>query len=82
MISSRQSFDHLINTDTCHVAVILGELMHKNIPLSFEMSGGWRKSEVGVLTREFRIVEIRTRGCDGGIQVWRLIGGRYNEVLL
>ena len=32
-------------------------------------------SEVGALTREFCIVEIWTWGCDGGMRVWRLIGG-------
>ena len=39
-------------------------------------------SEVGALTREFCITEIETWGNNGGMRDWRLIGGRYNEVLL
>ena len=38
-------------------------------------------SEFGALTREFYIAENGTWGNYGGKQVWRFIGGRYNEVL-
>ena len=39
-------------------------------------------SEFGALTREVYIAEIGTWENCGGKQVWRFIGGRYNEALL
>ena len=39
-------------------------------------------SEFGALMREFYIVEIGTLENYVGKQVWRLMEGRYNKVLL